>query len=273
MKMKLVGPPPVPSAIVRSSIVSVGRIVVGDRARAAGPLDGDVVGRRGVDAAQGTQQDIKRFVGLDLAVVVDLDGDRLGLAGRAGESERRIVVHIVAIGGGGRAVVGGVGQIESALDVVVQGDREDEVGRSAARAFGDRQIVDREVGRIVVGDRAGAAGPLDGDVVGRRGIDTAQGTQQDIKRFVGLHLAVVVDLDGDRLGLAGGAGESERRIVVHIVAVGGGGRAVIGRVGQIESALDVVVQGDREDEVGRSAAGPFGDRDIVDRERWPYRRW
>ena len=110
---------------------------------------GEVGGEGGV--GERSERNVECFVGFDLGVTTGEDGDGVGLASGAGEEEGAVVVDVVVIGKGGGVVVGGIVQIEAALDGVVEGGGEDirdgagvplELGGAASEGDGGGVIIE-----------------------------------------------------------------------------------------------------------------------------------
>ena len=110
---------------------------------------------------------------------------------------------------------------------------------------------------VVIADRAQPLAVADRGAVGRV-------RQVDREGLVPLRFGVAVDHDRDRLGVLVGR-ELQRVGVRGVIAVGGRGGAVGGRIGDVERRRPAAAR-DREGQ-GLSAVVSLGDRDIVDRDR------
>ena len=190
----------------------------------------------GVDAGPKTrdraQCHVEQLIGLDLGVVIDLNGDRLAFARGAGEVQAPVVVHVVAVAGRGRVVVRGVGHVQAALNRVVQSHREREVRRSPAGAFilSVRRAGQRQRGGVVVRDRERGR-----RVRGTREAVVREVGEGEVDRLVRLDGLIAQQLDGHRLaGLAGGEAERDGAGgVVHACDRGAAGQHYVHRRGNV----------------------------------------
>ncbi len=224
----------------------VGHVVVEDSAHTLRVGDG------GVDRV--AQVDEEGLVYLNDVVAVD--GDRDCLGEHAGSEDQRAAGRDVVHAGGCGAVRCGVVYGDRVDAGLGERDCEHCVNGRASVAFGHADIVDRDVGHVVVEDGAHALR------VGDRGVGRA--AQVDEERLIQLDGVVAVDGDRDRLA-DHARGEGQRaagRDIVHAR-----GRRVVSRgIVHCNRVGAGIGHGDGEDGVNSRAAVALGHADIIDRQ-------